>query len=52
MPPRFVGDYWAVCLTIGKVDRLVFRNINKTFFTQEYWLGIVMIQTPVERDTI
>lgn len=52
MPPRFNGDYWAICLTIGNVDRLVFRKINKKFFTREYQPGIVMIQTAVEKDTI
>lgn len=52
MPPRFIGGYWAICLTIGNVDRLVFRKINKKFFTQEYQLGIIMIQTAVEKDTI
>lgn len=52
MPPRFNGDYWAVCITIGNVDRLVFRKIDKKFFTREYQPGIVMIQTAVEKDTI
>lgn len=47
MPPRFMGDHWAICLTIGNVDRLMFRTINKKFFMWEYWLGRATIKNSI-----